>query len=152
MTSSTAIPENTVTQADLDAWWKMNQDLAKLKASEMLLRMKIFNGLFKTPREGTNKLDLGGGWQLTATYPIERKIDVALLTSLASTLREEQHIVLENVIKQKPELSITAYKALTEEQRKAFDQILTVKPGSPQMKLEQPKRAAAAGFVAPDAV
>jgi hypothetical protein len=146
------IPENQVTQADLDTWFVMNQQLAKLKASEMLLRMKIFNGLFTAPREGTNKHGLGSGWQLTAVYPIDRKIDAALLSSLAPSLREEYKIVLETVIKNKPELSVSAYKSLSEEQRKALDQCITAKPGSPQLKLEQPKRAAAAGFVAPDAV
>jgi hypothetical protein len=143
------IPENTVTQQDLDEWWKLSQELARIRSAEMLLRMKIFNGVFTTPKIGTNKHDLGGGFQLTAVYGLDYKVDVALLTAHAPDLRQKG-IVLENVIRQKPEVSVTAYKALTEEQRKELDQCLTIKPSSPQMKIEQPKRAAAAGFVPPN--
>lgn len=143
------IPENQVTQADFDAWVDMSKKLAALKASEMLLRMKIFNSCFPEAKEGTNKMDLGGGWQLTATYPVDRKIDVAALTTLAPHLRNDLAINLDMLIKQEPKLSVSIYRALTDEQRKEFDQVLIVKPGSPQMKLEQPKRKEAAGFVEP---
>lgn len=143
------VPVNQVTQADLDEWHRLSLELTKIKTSEMLLRMKIFNGVFINPKEGTNKFDLGGGFQLTATYPIDRKIDPAILASLAPELRT-MGIRLDDLVKQKPELSISEYRKLTDEQRKEFDQAITAKPGSPQLKLEQPKRAAAAGFVAPN--
>lgn len=136
-----AIPENPVTQADIDAWWKMSQDLAKLKTSEMLLRMKIFNGVFKEPVEGTNKFALGDqGWQINATYVINRKIDVALLTAKAAQLRE-QGLNIDTLIKQKPEVIVSAYKKLKPEEQALFDEVLDIAPGSPQMKIELPKKA-----------
>jgi len=144
-------PEDVLTeeqqaQKDLNDWYELSAQLEKIKAAEMVARMTVFNRCFPHAVEGTNKLSLGNGWELNATYPITRKVDVAMLTAQANHLREDLKIPLDDVIVQKPELSVSAYRKLTEDQRREFDLVLTVKPGSPQMKLVQPKRAAAAGL------
>jgi hypothetical protein len=139
----TKIPENAVTQADLDAWSEMAQKLAALKIAEMLLRVKIFKGLFPNPVEGTNSVPLGTeGWQIKAKYPINRKPDVALLTARAQELREAG-IPLDSVIRAVPELSTTEYRKLTDEQRHLLDQVMEIKPGSPSIEIVLPKRAKA---------
>ena len=139
----TKIPENAVTQADLDAWSEMAQKLAALKSAEMLLRVKIFKGLFPNPVEGTNSVPLGTeGWQIKAKYPINRKPDVALLTARAQELREAG-IPLDSVIRAVPELSTTEYRKLTDEQRHLLDQVMEIKPGSPSIEIVLPKRAKA---------
>ena len=136
------IPANPVTQEDLNTWSEMVKQLAALKAAESLLRGKIFKGMFPNPVEGTNKVPLAQGWILLATYPIARKVDLATLVAKAPALREAG-IVVENVIKHTPELIISAYRGLTEDQRNLLDQVMEIKPGSPQMKIELPKRAQA---------
>lgn len=55
------IPDNPVTQSDLEQWYKLCEQLAKVKKSEMLLRMKIFKGKFPTAEEGTNSVPLDDG-------------------------------------------------------------------------------------------
>jgi hypothetical protein len=55
----TPIPENTVTQADMDEWYALQKQLAAVKSAEMLLRMKIFKHYFPAPVEGTNQVPLG---------------------------------------------------------------------------------------------
>ena len=138
------IPQNTVTQEDLNSWSEMQKQLGALKSAEMLLRMKIFKGLFPAPVEGTNTVPLGTeGWVIKAKYPINRKPDVALLTARAQELRDAG-IVLEDVIRTVPELATGEYRKLTEEQQKLLDQVMEVKPGSPAIEIVLPKRAKAA--------
>ena len=136
-----AIPANAVTQEDLNAWSQLQKQLGDLKSAEMLLRTKIFKGLFPNPVEGTNSVPLGTeGWVIKAKYPINRKPDVALLTARAPELRAAG-IVLEDVIRTIPELSTGEYRKLTDEQRHLLDQVMEVKPGSPALEIVLPKRA-----------
>lgn len=134
-----ALPTNEVSQSDLVTWNEMQEQLSALKSAEMLLRMKIFKGMFLDPHEGTNTIPLAGGWVLKAVYPITRTPDVALLTAMAAELRTAG-IPLDDVIRAKPELSVTHYKLLTEERRHLMDQVLQIKPGSPQLQIVLPKR------------
>lgn len=139
----TQIPANAVTQDDLNAWSEMQKQLGALKSAEMLLRTKIFKGLFPNPVEGTNSVPLGTeGWQIKAKYPINRKPDVALLTARAQELREAG-INLDDVIRVVPELATGEYRKLTDEQRHLLDQVMEIKPGSPALEIVLPKRAKA---------
>ena len=54
----TQVPENEVSQADINKWYELQAQLKSIKASEMLLRTKIYKGLFKDPVEGTNTIPL----------------------------------------------------------------------------------------------
>lgn len=134
------IPKDEVTEGkDLAAWFKMALELKALKASEMLLRKRVFGGFFPDPKEGVNKAPLKDGYVLEATYPIERKFDEAALTAMAPQF-EEHKIVTDSLVKQKPSLVVSAYRLLTDEQRVVFDQALVIKPGSPtSMKVVPPK-------------
>jgi hypothetical protein len=135
------IPENTVTQEDLNEWAAMSKQLGELKSKEMLLRMKIFNGLFIDPVEGTNSVPLGTeGWVIKAKYPINRKIDVALLTAHAPELRKAG-IPVDSVVRTVPELAVSEYRKMPEELQKLFDTVMDVKPGSPSLEIVLPKRA-----------
>jgi hypothetical protein len=136
-----AIPQHAVTQDDLNKWSELQAQLLALKSAEMLLRTKIFKGLFPEPVEGTNSVPLGTeGWVIKAKYPITRKPDVALLTAKAGELRAAG-IVLENVIRTIPELATGEYRKLTDDQRHLLDQVLEIKPGSPSLEIVLPKRA-----------
>lgn len=136
----TQIPGNDVTLADLTAWYEMQEQLKKLKASEMLLRTKLFAAFFPTPKEGTNSFPLDKGWVLKGTYKIERKIDIALLTAYSPTLRLAS-INPNTLVKCEPSLITKAYRKLTAEQEKLFDQVLVVKPGAPSLEIVMPAKA-----------
>lgn len=136
----TLIPPNEVTQADLDEWSNLTQQLAAIKAKEMLLRMKIFRAKFPNPVEGTNKFPLAAGWIIKATYPISRKPLVDLLVARAQLMRN-LGIPVDALIKSVPELVTGEYRKLSDEQRHIFDQVLEIKPGSPQLEITLPKRA-----------
>ena len=134
------IPADTITMEDLNQWNTMHQQLAALKSSEMLLRMRIFKGMFEDPHEGTNTVPLAQGWVIKATYPITRKPDVALLTAATGELRAAG-IPLDSVIIYKPEVAVREYKKLSDAHRNLIDRVLDIKPGSPQMEIVLPARA-----------
>lgn len=137
----TTIPANEVTQEDLNTWYKMQEQLKALKASEMLLRTKIFKAYFPAPKEGTNTVPLAQGWVLKGTYKIERKPDPALLAAFSASLRE-QGINPDALIKYEPSLITKAYRELTAEQEQLFDRVLVVKPGAPSLEIVLPAKAA----------
>lgn len=132
-------PEEAVSGADVAKWYNLQKQLAQVKDEEMALRNKIFKGLFKDPVEGVNKFPLSDGWILNADRTINRKVLEDILTTMSPKLREAG-INPEVLVKWEPELSITEYRKLTEDERKLFDQVLEIKDGSPQMKIVLPKR------------
>lgn len=155
---SATIPENTVTQADLAEWYRLKQELGRIKSAEALLRGKIFHFFFTNPVEGTNthELDDGTGAVLKGGHVINRTVDPGALDAL----REEQarafgeeansdsrpnvpRVRVDDLIKWKPELVIGEYRKLTAEERNYFDQALVIKPGAPTVEIVIPKRAKA---------
>lgn len=140
------IPENTVTMEDLIAWQALAEQLSKVKAAEMLLRVKIFKGKFVDPKEGTNKVPLNDGWVLNGERKIDRKVDIAMVNALAIPDGPfvQAGINPALLIDWKPELKLSAYRELTVEQREVFDQALTIKDGSPTLKIVLPAAAAKA--------
>lgn len=148
-------PQPPVSQEELSQWFKLQQELKAVKASEMLLRQSIFARMFPTPVEGTNNAPLADGWVLKGGYVINREVDAAAL----QVMREEFTKVGINsdmLVEWKPSLKVGIYKELTAEQRALFDRCLVIKPGSPALKIELPAKvkraqeaAAKAAGVAP---
>lgn len=94
----------------------------------------------RPPAEGTNSYDLPAGWVLKGKHTINRSVDVASLTQLTPLLREKGYAI-DKLIRYKPELAITEYKKLTDAERCVFDQVLTIKNGSPGIEIVLPAKA-----------
>ena len=154
------LPENQVTQQDLEIWYKQQEQLKALKASEMLLRTKIYKGLFINPVEGTNTVPLSEGWVIKAKRIIQRDIDAAALQANTALDPETKMSRLSangmdasRLIKWKPELVTKEYRLLSEEQLKVFDECLIIKDGSASLEIVMPAstaKAAQAAAVAPE--
>lgn len=140
----TELPKNTVTQEDLTKWYELKEELARVKASEMLLRQKIFAGYFPAPVEGTNDAPLADGYVLKGKYSITRDVDPGAIGALKDQLLEAG-IKADALVQYKPSLVLKEYRTLTKEQQDLFDQCLIVKPGSPALEIVLPKKAAKAG-------
>lgn len=132
---------NSVSVADMVEWTELQKQLSDIKAREMALRMKIFKYYFPHPVEGTNDFPLSNDYVLKAKYPITREIDPGALNALTEEF-VTAGIRKDMLVQYKPSLLVKEYRTLTDEQRKLFDQALIVKPGSPQMEIVLPKRAA----------
>lgn len=135
----TAIPQQQFTQADLTKWYELQAQIAKMKVEEMALRNRIFAGAFPSPEEGTNNYALPDGYVLKGKHTINRKVDEAALVLLQPQLQERK-IQVDNLVKRNPELSVSAYRKLNDDDRKFFDQALIIKDGAPALEIVKPKR------------
>ena len=138
------LPENTVTAEDLSEWYRMQEELKKLKSREMLLRSKIFKFYFPNPDEGTNNHNMSDGYVLKGKHTINREIDPGAFQVLRKNF-EAAGIHPDALVQYKPSLVKREYNTLTEEQKRLFDQALIVKPGSPALEIVLPKKRGAAG-------
>lgn len=147
-----AVPPNECTLKDLFDWYQIQDQLARLKAQEVILRCKLFKHHFPTPKEGTNDLELGpllvaagipdDGRVLKGGHTINRTVDEAALLVLAPAFTENK-IPVDKLIKRKPELAKGEYNKLTKEEKQLFDQALIVKPGTPSLEVVLPAKRVA---------
>lgn len=126
-------------QAKLEEWFMLKEKLKELAEREATLRKEIFLTAFPNAVEGTNKLELANGYQLKAIYPYTRKVDESVLNNMHDQLKE-MSISEDKLVKWKPELAVTFYKTLTDEEQHLVDQFLIIKEGSPQLEITKPKR------------
>jgi hypothetical protein len=111
---------------------------------EQVLRKKVMEAYFPTPKEGVNSFPLANGYELKATHKLDRKIDIAALPAVFEQLRG-MGINPDPLIEMKPSLATTPYRSLLEINPAAglvFDQALTIKPASPTIELKAPKAKA----------
>lgn len=140
--------ETEVTYADLVKLFKMQEELAALKAAEAMLRRRVFDHYFPNPTEGSkdNKVPLndGTGAIVQADHKINRTVDEGELEKLKLAIKEEgsnlPKLPFNKLIKWKPELSKSEYNKLSDDDKQVFDRCLVVKPGMPEVKIVIPKR------------
>ena len=131
------VPEDEITQETLTQWYNLSKLLKKTKASEILLRKKIFEGKFPKPVEGAkNKVNIDQYYVLKGTYVLNRNVDVGAYKSIQEKLRELD--VSDEVVEWKPSLKKSEYNKLTDDQKLIFDQCLIIKPGSPALEIVLP--------------
>lgn len=125
-------------------------ELAKL--AEMTLRRAVFELKFPQAKEGTQRCELGNGYFIKAQFPYTYTLDKELTEGVQERIAKispQAEVVADRLINWKPELSIKEYRllqspSLTPEQKKIkaeLDKVLTVKPGAPQLEIEEPKGA-----------
>ncbi len=140
--------ETEVTYEDLVKLFKMQEELAAMKGAEAMLRKRVFAHYFPNPTEGSkdNKVPLndGTGAVLQADHKVNRKVDESELEKLKEAIKTEgsnlPKLPFTKLIKWKPEVSITEYRKLSEEDQQVFDRCLVVTPGMPEVKIVIPKR------------
>lgn len=131
-------PLVTVTQEEFNEWYTLKQQMETIKEREAELRKKIFSAYFAEAHEGTNKLELQGGYKLNGKRVISRTIDKGAMVSLTPEL-QAAGIRLDDIVEWKPSLKLSMYRKLSEEQTKLFDQILVIKDGMPGLEIVAPK-------------
>lgn len=149
--------------AEIQTWLNAKPALDVAKQYEMDCRTKVTSTLFPVPKKGTQRYDIGGGYQvklqhvLTYTlgdkdktredgskFPIEEQI-TALEEAITEKYPVEGPLLLKRLIKWKPEISGSEYEKLDPKiEAEAAVQVmisehLTIKPGSPQLTFEEPK-------------
>lgn len=106
---------------NLERWQELTATIKHLQGEERALREGLFNGTFPDPVEGTNTHELPDGRKVKGVYKIYRKTVEDRLKDLPNGLKRR-------VFKVKHELKTSAYRDLPEEERKAVDACLDIKP------------------------
>lgn len=125
-------------------WHDLQTRLRELKDRELSLRKTIFQMQFQQV-EGTQRVDLGAGYTLIGVLSCNRLLDTdaveelrdhALNPDIADRFRA---LPLDSLIRLKPTLNLTGYRALTAEERNLFDRCLTMAYGTPSLTIEPKK-------------
>lgn len=132
----------------LKAWQESKGQLDECKEREAALRKAVFELEFPSPTEGTQRIPLGNGYHLKAVYPMryecpkdEQKsyTNVELGLEELEKLGPEAGFVADRVIKWVPEVQIKEYRTLKPEYKTIIDKFVVIKPGAPQLEIEEPK-------------
>lgn len=154
--------EKAQAMQDLANWYDCQAKLEKLKADELAYRNKVVQYFFPDGlKEGVNKCDMPEGWELKVTGKINRKVQPELIATVTKELEdlqkrvpEDQRLTVSDLVRYKPELSLTDYKKLIEQVKSSsgdtqyfyhqllstFDQLLVMTDGTPSVELLQPKK------------
>lgn len=135
-------PELSAAEAyeQLKHWYVLQDQLAKLRAEERVLRDVLAGYYFPDAKEGTNKIDLGGGFTFVYLNQYERKVDEAALDSVKVTQKRKMKLekLWDELFVYKPFLSTRQYRQLTDEQRAFVDEFLEIKPATPRLLIKAP--------------
>lgn len=116
----------------------LKEQLDPLVAQERAIRKQIVDA-FEQKQEGSkNTIGLANGYTLKMNYKLKREIDEPALKNLYQEL-EEAKVPVEMLIKQKPQLELKIYRALTEEQKQVVDKALIIKEDSHTVEIIPPK-------------
>lgn len=126
--------------AALTEWNNVKQQIAGLQARELQLRTHLLTNCFDPEFvAGSRTIPLWQGWRLRGKRSWDYKLtDANGETRFAlAQLRPE---TANNVVRWKPDLSVSGYKALDEAAQRLFTPALTIKPESPQLELLAPNQ------------
>lgn len=128
--------------ADSAEWLRVSGELDALKSKEIELRNRLVKAVFpgKVP-EGVNTVPLPEGWVIKVSGKVNVSVDDTLVAEARAKAEALNIAVFDEIIKYKPSFSTTAYKLLTETQKKAIDYCLISKDGQPSVEITKPKRA-----------
>lgn len=120
---------------NLQKWWQQQQQLIALKTAEILARKDLVKFYFANPREGTNRLDLGGGYDLKLDFGYDRKVDEAALDATKASEFKKLGLSKDELFTYKPQLNLKAYRKLNAAQRAFIDELMDVKETTPQLHI-----------------
>lgn len=105
------------------------------------LRITLAEQFFKGASEGTTTMPLEYGKALKLNHTVTRTAKQAAIDEFNKTNTSNSlKAALDELVKWKPEVSVSKWKALTSEERLAFADIVTEKDGLPAFEIATPKR------------
>lgn len=132
---------------EINEWLEAKKAAAHWAAEENRLRLAVIARNFgeEHKAEGTENVALDDkGYGLKAVfklnYSLDNKGDAVdkALTKLEKS-GDEGKFLADRLVKWKPELSLSEWRNLPEKYQKLFDDVLTVKPGTPSLEFVVPK-------------
>lgn len=124
----------------LDAWEQVAQLQSQIKEAELSMRLRLFQGAFANPKEGTNTHMLPDGRAIKGQYKVNRYIDEAALPATLAALRERGVANTDALVRYKPELAKREWNSLSEEAKLMFSPAVVSTPGTPSLEVVIPKK------------
>lgn len=119
----------------LQEWYQKQAQLKTLKQHEHLERVALSGFYFHDPREGTNRLDIGAGFDLKLQHGYNYKVNEEDLDNVKAADIKKHKLPWDDLFDYKPTLNMRTYRSLTEAQKQFVDQYLDIKPASPQLEI-----------------
>lgn len=123
-------------------WYDAKQNLDQYKELEKNLREQVIEHVFEGCEPGTNRVDLANGFKLKTvikeTYKVPRDA-TGHYTHVPTLLAKLPDDVARSIIKWTLDISTSAYKTLTEEQKAVVNEFIIITKGSSTLEIEEPK-------------
>lgn len=119
----------------LQEWYIDKGKLSELKEVEGFTRRRLVAFYFPSPEEGTNRLDLGQGYDLKLNHSYDYKVDEAAVDQVTQAEIKKHKLPWDDLFVYKPTLNKKVYNDLTSEQQKFVQALLDIKPASPQLDI-----------------
>jgi hypothetical protein len=141
MSNDMKAPVAPVSSEEFAEWVQLSKSVRALVARELELRKKIFAFVFPSPKEGMNVARINEIEDMKASVPYTRKLNMEEIQRRQEEFAAAE-IPLAQLIEWKPELKLPIYRALTDDQRELFDEVLLIKDGSPTLEIVRRKGVA----------
>lgn len=124
----------------LTQWNNSKTQLDAWKEAESADRKAVIAAFSLTAEDasGTETVEIGNGYRLKISKSLDYKLDNTD-GKLDKALEGYTDGVAALLVKWEPKLSVSAYKTLPEDEQLKIYDCLTIKPSSPQVKVEPPK-------------
>jgi len=128
----------------LREWSEADGSLKQFKGQESELRKEVIGLWYPTHKEeGTENIDLGNNYKLSAVfkqnYAFDKDADIDKLHEELISVGEDGVAAAEQLFNVKVELNATAYKKLPPSLQRIVNPYITIKTGSPSLKIVEPK-------------
>lgn len=125
-------------EALLGEWFTLAAQLKDIREREMALRKELFDYFFPKPKQGTNKSEISGGYELVGKYSLDYKMDYDKFCDLC---KEENkfNMTFEEVVDYEPKFVLKKFKELNKAEQEFVEQALTIKPAAPSMEIQKKK-------------
>lgn len=129
----------------LTKWKAAKAALAEIKETEADLRQQLSKEFFPKPDKGTQRVELGFGYNLKLVHKLNYTFtsDMALETALAeiAETNNEGPFIAKRLVNYKPAISVKEYEILDPIYKAIIDKVLVTKEATPVLELESPKNA-----------
>jgi hypothetical protein len=136
----TVIPAQPSITPEFDAalrrWTAAQEALYKATGEELAAREAVVAAGFKAPVEGVNNVPIGNGWTLEGTFRNNYNLDNA---EVETALKQLPTAIARELVSWSAKLKVGQYKKLEPAHKAIVNEVLTIKPGLPALKLIPPK-------------
>ncbi len=119
-------------------WQLADAKMRHAVADELEARNALTKLYFTNPTEGTNNFDLPDGSVLKAKFVNYYNLDKNVL-AVQTVQKSLPRPIRDALIKWKPEISVSQYKALEPTYKRLVNEILTISPGRPSFEVVEKK-------------